>query len=434
MDLAVLNAGLFLLVIASLAPAALYVIGKIKDPFHPLLFVGTLSYFIAAHRLVVNQKTHFLLLPEDAYAAYVWVALLAVLGVYWGWRLGRSRVVKQYSLSYWQSEFQISYLLLAAMTCTMIGIVICFLIRSDQIVIASATHGMGYVADLKLLWITGAILWVQIFILCPQYRSIASLMFFASLIPPIERFLSYGQRGDTFRVAVILELFYLMRAKRPSKAVFITAAVILGLVLGTLERTRAIVNSGDAKNRFEAISKVIPSFFAQADTIPDTGGEDVFGAAAMRTVQDTGTYGYGRSLTIGLVGRFLPRKFFPDKDAWTTFHGGYDATMIQSATGLTISGGAACSGFAESFLELSWFSPIIWVGIGYLYRKLWDRALAGDLRFQGFMVGFSIAILYGISQALIVAEVNIIYVLLPLFLIYRVAHTRSEVHLLPAPA
>jgi len=37
----ILHCGIALLAIVSLAPIGLYMVGKIKDPFHPLIFIGT---------------------------------------------------------------------------------------------------------------------------------------------------------------------------------------------------------------------------------------------------------------------------------------------------------------------------------------------------------------------------------------------------------
>jgi hypothetical protein len=242
-------------------------------------------------------------------------------------------------------------------------------------------------------------------------------MFLVSISPAIDRFVVYGQRGDTFRLAALVTLFYLLRRRRPTKVVFISAAVILGLTMATLQLTRDLVNNGDAPNRISALVKVIPKFFEASDAKVDPGDEDVFGAGSVDIIRQTGEYGYGRTLTIGLVAHLLPRGLFPDKDDWTVYHG--DTPKIGSY-------GAARSGFAYGFLEMGWFCWVIWMIYGFIYRRMWDRAIqGGDIRYQALLVGVSVAILYGISQELLTGEINVLYVVVPLILIYRLARARK---------
>jgi hypothetical protein len=341
--------------------------------------------------------------------------------MYGGWWLGGIRrrplpIVESPE----QSNLQINPLMFAAILCTIIGVGVHFVFYEQWDL-------SGYLLDLEKLWITAAILWIQIHYLAPRFRPTAIFGFLVAISPALDRFIVYGQRGDTFRLAALVTLFYLIRRKRPTKIVFITAAVVLGLTLATLQMTRDLVASGESTNRITALVKVIPHFFDQAERKIDPGDEDVFGAASVKIIRETGEYGYGRTLTIGLFAHLLPRALFPDKDEWTYFHG---------QTPKIGSWGSARSGFALGFMEMGWFCWLIWMIYGFIYRRMWDRAIqGGDIRYQALVVGVSIAVLYGISQELLTAEINVLYVIVPLLLIYRLARLpKPELALLPLPA
>jgi hypothetical protein len=199
-------------------------------------------------------------------------------------------------------------------------------------------------------------------------------------------------------------------------------AAVLGLTLSTLAMTRSMVNNGDAPNRIEALGRVIPEYLRGHLSEADPADEEIFGAAVVNTVRASQDYGYGLSVTVGIVGRFLPRQIFPNKDEYISFTDAFDYPTIRAETGLSIPYGSAPSGFANGFTELAWACPLIWMVVGYFYRRFWDKAtVAGDMRSLGYLVGFMMAVFYALSQELITGEVNLIYVLAPLTVVYKLA-------------
>jgi hypothetical protein len=400
-----------------LAPVVLYLVGALRDPFHPLLFVGVVSYFIAPHRLIFHGPQSLELADADTFAAYLGVSLIAVLGVYAGWAWGgrRPAVVAQCA----DGSYSVARLVVPAVVFAAVALPVHFITRD------SAERFSGYFRDLSSLWIAAAILLIQAVTLAPRRdRLPLLLLLLAAVVPPVERFLNYGQRGDTFRLAALGMLAFLMWRRRPSKPVFVVAAAGLAVVLATIASTRHLVATGQAPDRIRALAQVIPDFF-QNHQKADAGDEQIFGAAIVATVRQTGRYGYGLGLTVGLAGRLLPREFFPDKDDYTFFSGGYNRADIRGATGLTIPGGAAPSGFANGFAELSWACPVVWALFAVPYRRLWERARGGDdVPAVGLFTGYTMAMLYAVTQDLLTAEINMLHVLLPLAVVYRFARIR----------
>jgi hypothetical protein len=407
--------------IICLCPLFLYLVRKIKDPFHPLIFAGTLFYFICAHR-VFTENVHLVeVLPEALYNAYLIASILSVVGLYAGWYWCVRRERKMSPRPVVVHDYHA-------------GLLMCFatlfagLATTVHFVFYEQYELTGWIRDWSALWITAAIICVQVSIVSAQHRIWAVLVLLIALAPPVDRFLVYGQRGDTFRLAMLVAVAYITLRRRPSKAVFIVAATILALTLATLQLTREIVDDGEATNRFTALAEVIPHFFKRDVVRVDTGEELVFGSAAIASTRSTERYGYGLSWTAGLLVRLLPRPLVPDKYRYFADLAAYDPASIYSAAGVTISSGAAPSGTASGFAELGWLCFIPWILLGYGYRKLWTWSTQRhELFYQALFAGYTMAVLYAISQDLSTAEVNLLYVMLPIPLAYRIARQPKQI-------
>jgi hypothetical protein len=251
--------------IVMLAPAFLYAINVIRDPFHPLIFVGIISYFIAPHRLLFNSEATFMVLEERYFVSYTIASMISVLGVYVGWFWAGKRNKNDLNPEPLHGQYDVSRMIIFAILFAIIGAVSHYQYKD----IGYTTEISGYARDLRGLWIAGAILTIQAIILLPRStRFPLYLLLGLCIYPAVERFLAYGQRGDTFRLAVLGMLAYLMLKKRPSKVAFISLACGLGMLLATLHFTRAVVANGDAPNRLSAIAKVIPEFVKATSVAP----------------------------------------------------------------------------------------------------------------------------------------------------------------------
>lgn len=410
--------------ILMLAPLAMYVFGRIKDPFHPLIFMGAVGYFVYPHRLLAHKVASLELLPESTYIPLLYACGISMIGIYIGWFwAGRNRRTQKiiakaaaetprYDMTRWVM-FAVLFALIA--------------VPIHLATVGNEDDYSGYIRDLRMLWIASAIMLVQF--ICLSRNPTRVLALFAlglSLTPPIERFVNYGQRGDTFRLAAIGAVFYLAWNKRPSKAVFITVGATLILVLATLQLTRDMVKNGEYTSRVDALLNVIPKFLSTEPEHANGSDEYIFGAAGIETIRETGRYGYGTGITIGFIDHILPRFLFPDKDFGVIYHAGYDGEAIRATTGVNISYGSAMGGFAHGFFELGWACPIAWIILAYVYRILWDRMkLTPDPMYQGLFIGYTMAMLYALTQDILTAEVNMLYTFLPLYLIYRLSRVKS---------
>jgi hypothetical protein len=409
------------MLILGAGPAVLYLIGKgFRDPLHPLIFLGLASYMVSAHKLLIAPNQAYDFLPQSAYVLYLSAAILSLLGFYAGWRRSASRDRRNARITEVVVHSRPDVLSAAAFLFAIIGTT-SFLFLGQQFTVT------GYVRDLILLWISAAIIAVQLLSTekSGAIRAINLVTLGIALVTPISSFLGYGQRGDTIRIALILSIFYLIRKTRPFKPTFIVGLCLVGIVLMTLAETRTIIKEDPSKNRITALMTVIPHLLEDSQK-PYTGGEEfIFGGALCKTAYDNGHYEWGKAFTVRLVARFMPKELFPDKWDYFGTSVAKEFEIVHAHTAINVPGGAAVSGAAEGFFQLGWFCPIVWYILGYIHQKLWYRALhARRLEFIGYLTAFNVAMLYAILQDIYTAEMNLIYVIVPLWLVYRVSSKR----------
>jgi hypothetical protein len=403
-----------------LIPAVLYGLGLLKDTFHPLFFVGTVSFSLTVYGVFVNREQSLQFVPAEALIVYLLLVILCFAGFAAGWFYARRRDRGIRMAPLQPPVYRSNLLFLFAIIFTLVGVPIALYTRNDFSV-------TGYLRDFGQLWMVGALLAIQSGLLQPSLRPAAIILVILCLLPPIDRFLTYGQRGDTFRVALLIVPIFLFYQRRPQRVFFIPAALGLALVLATLVQTRALVYTGEAKNRFDALSKVIPSFVDGKNRQPIQGSEEyIFGSAMVAAARHTNDYDHGFGFLYNLGVRFLPKEYFDKDSLYTAWSPGNYIVHVASDAGYGIPGGSAPSGFAHTFVEFWWFAPLFWALLGFWARRIYLGALTGDLARQGYFVAFFIIMLYLLSQDLYTSSMNAIYTLPSLFLAYKAARVTQD--------
>jgi hypothetical protein len=403
-----------LLAIISLWPLANYLIKPRQDPFHPLLFVGATTFFVADVGVFANHQLALRLVSDHDLSVFLVVVILSLLGFYAGWfRQRRKEPVLQMMAA--PAEYRPNTILNCALGLAVIGVSIALYTREDYTI-------TGYLRDLGGLWVAAAILAIEAMFLNPTMGGVGLLTATLCLIPPIDRFFSYGQRGDTFRIALLTMPFYMLRNRRPAKIVFVPAAIFLAVTLGTLERTRTLLGEGEATSRIDALFKVIPSFFQETRNIKNYAAKEyIYGAAMVATVRDDQSYEYGAFLyNIGV--RFIPKEAFDKLGYFTQWNNTNYNALVGGHAGFDVPGGAAPTGFAHLFVEFGWAAPFAWLLLGSLARWMYARAVYGhDLASIGYLAAFFIVLLYLMTQDLLTSTMNAIYTFPILYFVYRAA-------------
>jgi hypothetical protein len=296
-----LQLALWLVSILCLIPLALYLVGFLKDPFHPLIFVGALTFFVACYQPLTDLQPALRYVNVGEIFYYIMVVGGSTAALYWGyWYHRRRHRYDEPSAAPLPPVFNPSRLMGYGAALTIIGVSCYLYTRTDY-------EFTGYIRAWGLVWVSGVILVTQSILLKRSNLHLGLFFIAIALIPPIDRFFLYGQRGDTFRLAIIFIPAFLFFAKRPIRAFFIPSAIGLVLVLSVLQTTRGYVEKGLASNRITALIQVLPNFFTRQPT-SYSGTEDfIFGSAMIDVVRTNGNYNYGRSFTDFVV-RFLPKE------------------------------------------------------------------------------------------------------------------------------
>lgn len=406
--------------ILCLWPLVLYVLGLLKDPFHPCLFVGVLAFFIAPYRPLVNLDPALAYVEPGSIAYYLAVTGVSMLGFYAGYGLYvRRRARRGPPLQTRQPvQFSPNRLFACGAIFVVVGVTAYAFLGYDY----TAT---GYLRDLIILWMSGFVLVLQSVILDRRLMLPGIIVMAVALYPPLDRFSSYGQRGDTFRLACLAIPAFLLLHKRPPRAVFIPAAIALALVLSVLERTRGMVESGEQPNRVEAVLHVLPDFFENKPIHYYGTEEFIYGSAMIDTVRDEGNYNYGRFLA-DLAVRFLPKEFF-DKDAlYSPWSRTKNFLTTQEHAGFVLYPGSMPSGFAAMFVEFWWLSPCFWMLMGYWLARRYDRALSYQIDQQAYYAVMFVVVLYLITQDQYDWLLNLVYLTVPAWLAYRWGRMSTE--------
>jgi hypothetical protein len=403
-----------LLAILCFWPLAVYLIKPRQDPFNPLIFVGATTFFVADFGIFTDHDKALRFVTDGELSVFLIVVIISLAGFYLGWHARRRRENEQ-TFPATPAEYRPHTLLNSALLLAFVGVTVALYTREEY----SLT---GYLRDLGGLWVPAAILAIEAIFLNPTMGAVGFLTAIFCLIPPVDRFFSYGQRGDTFRIAMMAIPFFLVRNRRPARVIFVPAALVLALTLGTLERTRILVNDGEATGRVDALFKVIPSFFTPRGNIASYASKEyVFGTAMISTVRDEGSYEYGAFL-YNLGVRFIPKEAFDKLGLFTSWNNTNYLSHVGHHAGFDIPGGAAPSGFAHVFVEFGWACPVFWFFLGSLARWFYARAVFGrDLSSIGYMTVYFIILLYLITQDLLNATMNAIYTFPALYLVYRAA-------------
>lgn len=414
---------IWLFAVVGLLPGVLYLVGRIKDPFNPVIYFGALCFFVVGYQPMVNLD---LALPFVSLATlnyFLLLTMVCVICFYMGayWKLRRFNAAKLTRPGPEVAhEYDPSRLLIAAAVFTAVGLLATWL-TYDNFTIT------GYLLDLRQLWIAGFVLALQAGVRSKSLWIPAGVIAAAALFHPIDRFFVYGQRGDTFRMAILGLPFLLFIRKRPSRAVVIPAIILLAAVMGTLDLTRGMVENGDAPNRIDALAKRLPEFFQEAARPKYYGSEShVYGSAMVQAVRDDGNYDCGLFIwNMGIL--FVPKEWV-DKDKlythWSPLH--YISNTTENA-GYNVPLGAAPSGFASAFVEFWWLSTVFWGVLGYWVMGRYLRAVhGGGLNTHAYFTMTFIIFMYLVSQDLSAAAMNAIYTLVPLGLAYWLARLKTS--------
>jgi hypothetical protein len=422
-----LNQACVLAAFISLAPLALYLFGWFKDPFNPLLIVSGVTFGTCILELWHNPDPALSFAPEYALIQYEQVVTLSLLALYAGWWAWRLRHVKPkhprfsspQALALYRQQYSPRYLILVGWAMVLVAATAWFILGDRSAV-------TGYLTWLTNLRFPGAILAIQAAILERRYYFSTTICVILACIPSLLFFFSYGGRGDTAQVLVLLCVPYLLLQRRPLKLYILIYGALFAIVLGTLAETRAMPNSTTVSGRISGIFHAGENLLKGKKVDYDSGREFIVGADQIAVLDKLHNYDDGRFLW-NIVILALPKELFPNKyDYYSPWYASNYLQIIRDNLGVPTPIGAAPTGFANILVEFGWLFPLVWFALGYWLRSLHSGAMyAARLDLQGCLVILIIALLYLIAQDVYAYLRELIFNLIPLYLVYKLCRVRS---------
>ena len=424
---------LLVAVIGSL-PFLLYILGKIKDPFHPLVLLGAMGATMAARKLLFNPEPALSYVRLDSLQEYLAVSTLSMLALYVGWHLHQKKyahkpVVSVPSKMLYGLEYDPGKMLPigAAWAAIALGVYILTYHRFTE---------SGYLRDLWYLRIPAVIVLVQALLIDRSISAMAIFFILVGIAPDVNHIRNYGGRGS---MAILFDLAmvpYFFLGRRPRKGRFLLVFFLAGITLLALAQSRTVLGTGEAKNRISAIyiaAKQMISKSTKGIETYNAGRSFIVGAAEIQLANDSGNWDNG-----GIFWNFgvllLPHELFPQKSLYYTYWGEHNAVKhLQQNIYQKFPLGVAPTGFASVFIEFHWLFPIPWLLLGYWLAWLYRRGvLERRLSSQAMLVVANIICLYLVAQDCFAALLNTLVTVLPTYLAYRYCRLREISRSAPA--
>jgi hypothetical protein len=236
-----------------------------------------------------------------------------------------------------------------------------------------------------------------------------------------------ARRGPLFPfVVVVIYSFYLMRPKMVNRAVIIGGLVFAGLAMLMLVTIRDYHTTAAIKYNEERFKNLTALDLITGKAYEESDNEYLYHCVFIRAYAEHERFQWGTGY-LSLATHWIPRAWWPDKPALA--HGWIEPLSkdeIFETTGVYMTTGAASGGIAETFVQMAWFTPLFWAGIGWVVGKTYLFARrhpnrVGPMIYVGMLAGSHWLISQGFGAAFVPV---VIYMAVPV-VIYTLASQRT---------
>ncbi|MGC8542149.1 MAG: hypothetical protein ACP5QA_16190 [Phycisphaerae bacterium] len=408
-------------------PFLLYILGKIKDPFHPLVLLGAMGATMAARKLLFNPDPALSYVRLDSLQEYLAISAFSMLALYYGWHLHQKKHAHKPLLAlppkmFYGAEYDVGKMLPigAAWAVIALGVYILTYHRFTE---------SGYLRDLWYLRIPAVILLLQAILIDRSIVALATFFILVGIAPDLNHIRNYGGRGSTAMLFDLAMVPYFFLGRRPRKSRFLLVFFLAGIALLALAGSRTVLGTGQAHNRISAIYVAAKQMIlrdSKTTHIYSPGRSFVVGAAEIQLANDQDNWDNG-----GIFWNFgvllLPHELFPQKSLYYTYWGEHNAVKhIQHGVYARIPLGVAPTGFASVFIEFHWLFPMPWLLLGYWLAWLYRRAvLERRLSSQAVLVTANIICLYLVAQDCFASLWIALLTTLPTYVAYKYCRLRE---------
>ncbi|BDG09639.1 hypothetical protein [Anaeromyxobacter paludicola] len=435
---------LLLLATAGLALWAIYSAAKSDDRLleYPLLLAAMWLYFYVfmgwgAATTLADY------LPPYTYELGQAVALLALAAVLLGWRFGLPRKPSRPVLSEWPTRYSARRAWNLGATVMVVGAVAFYRFIGQSEIDWENTSAYWYLLFHVSYPAAGVCLMVMRS--NAHMRTKGRWLAFAGLVALVMwPHVLNARRGPLFPMAIMLLLVggFTSRTK-PSRKVVLGSIAGVGVLMLLAVAVRPILYDErgsyvvDSTQRLagwsEALSKVTFEDVFGKRVKQEGDNEYFYHCGSIATAVELSCYEYGTGY-LSLLVHWIPRAVWRDKPQLGT--GAFCSALdeMPHVFGREATVGASVGGVAEVFMQVGWFSPLLWFLSGYLASGFYRRAAEhNDPRAFMTYAGVLSASHWLVSQGFTAAAVPLaIYVAVPR-VIFRLARIRKA-RLIPSGA
>lgn len=330
----------------------------------PFLFSLMFGYFYVFQTYVVATNLDFLLEPWMFELGQA-LALICIMAFLHGWKLALKKgcnkiqlIDKEPTLNYAKMwGLGISTALVAIVSMQFVGF------RDENYNYEGAS---AYLYMLYHLGYPGILACVIASVKDKRYRSyLHKLILFALCFGLTYIFFLSARRGPVFPVVIMLTYgFGLMSAAKPKKLVLVTSIMVVGAAMLVFPLVRNYSEGGMAAWNSESVNALSFEAVTFEKSKQDGDNEALYHMGMVATATALGNYQYGTGY-LTLLTHFIPRYLWQDKPNLGQGLFPWTPSLMPKVLGWELSSGAASGGVAETFMELGFLAPLLWLALGY---------------------------------------------------------------------
>jgi hypothetical protein len=281
---------------------------------------------------------------------------------------------------------------------------------------AGGWDNSGYIRDITI-WMLGAIVLLLLASTLAPLHLFQRFLVVVFASPWIMQAVLTARRGPTFMITVILAMsFYLNRNRRPSLVKAMGAGVLLGYAILFLVVNRETLYLG-------ADLSEVNTEVGHAVAADDTGNEYIYGSGSIIAADKSERHFWGRRYLAQFLVRPIPSAIWINK--YEDF--GVPELLVNGGTGegfldnLGWEGavGSAPGIVADLWLEGRWYFLLGLFAIGWIYAKLWRRAIQNRGPWiSQYIIAVSLS-LYLVMQTMEAVIFRFLLLSIPLWLIWK---------------
>ncbi len=331
-------------------------------------------YFYGYMAMSAHLNLSHAFAKEDALLGQL-TAIICLLGVFLGWRVGK----KSHTVEIADKAYDCQKLLKIGLLLTLFGALAHLSFHGTSLDQTGKANFQGSSAYWYMCFLVGypglaMSVWAisQIGILKSKTLLFLTVVIFGVFLFP---HLNAARRGPLFPAIVIL-LFvpsFSLR-KKPNPVWMTTGLLVAGFLMLAFVQVRAFTyNDGTWSEAFSKIT-IDEVVSTKANQIADN--EYVNHVHMIASLSETGNYQFGTG-HLGLFLHWIPREVWPSKpgigEGW--FSQSEMMLDVNRRAGVDlIGGGAAAGGFADSFVQYGYLSPLFWFCLSYYFARQYSSA------------------------------------------------------------